>query len=228
MDKFVFISNIGDKVATEVAAYIKTLGYTPFTCGPETNAASPEAFAAFIKPYKDNFHGAIFTNPPIIRSEIETATDEMWVLAREGFVVSMLNMAQVICDIFADKNFGRIIYLNSIHAEKPLGEGFLYTMGCAAAQSLSRETALVYGDKNVASFCVMRGIVEGEEGYFASEYSSIYHNSQYRFPKERIPKADSLNEFCAFLLGDGSYILNGAEIRADEGFVMFQGKSKLH
>ncbi|MCL2773129.1 MAG: SDR family oxidoreductase [Oscillospiraceae bacterium] len=215
-EKFVYFNNTSDIVASEIAEYIKTIGYTPITGGGDID---------FFEPYKDGLVGAVLANPPVMHGEIESTTDEMWNNARESFVVPMLNITQVVGEIFMQNKKGSIIYLNSIHAEKPIGNGFLYTMGCAAVQMLCREAALIYGSYNVGCYNVMRGIVEGEESYFASEYSPIHHSSELRFPKEKLPSAKSLNELCAFLLSGGAYILNGTDLQADEGFRLYYGKS---
>jgi len=216
--KFVFFNNMTDIVSSEVAEYIKTSGYTPIS-------ADDENAEHFLEEYKDNLIGAIIANPKPIRGSIEDATDEMWLNARNNFIAPVLNITQIVGKIFMQNKKGSIIYLNSIHADKPIGGGFLYSTCCAAIQALCREAALIYGSHNVGCYNIMRGIVEGEEGYFTSDYSSIHHNSELRFPKERTPSAKSLNELCAFLLSDGAYILNGTDLNADEGFRLFYGKS---
>ena len=214
-ERFVYFNNITDTVSSEAAEYIKTMGYTPVIGESD------------IELYKEDLVGAILANPPVtlMRGGIEDTTDEMWANARDIFVVPIFNITQVVGKIFMQNKKGSIIYLNSIHADKPVGGGFLYTMGCAAVQALCREAALIYGSHNVGCYNVMRGIVEGEEAYFTSEYSSLYHNSELRFPKEKLPSSGSLNELCAFLLSGGAYILNGTDLQADEGFRLYYGKS---
>ncbi|MCL2098938.1 MAG: SDR family oxidoreductase, partial [Oscillospiraceae bacterium] len=184
-EKYVYFNNITDPVASNVAEHIKTLGYTPVT--GSFDLTSEDALGAFLEPYKNALTGAVIANPPVIRGTIETTDDDMWIAARESFVVPAFNITQVAGRIFMENKKGSIIYLNSIHAEKPVGDGFLYTMGCAAVQALCREAALIYGGCGVGCYNIMRGIVEGEESYFTGEYSPIYHNSELRFPKERLP-----------------------------------------
>ena len=222
-EKFVYFNYITDIVSSEVAEYIKTMGYTPIT--GDIDLTSEESLNNFLEPYKANLAGAILANPPVIHGTIEDANDEMWEKARDLFVVPVFNITQTVGKILMQNKKGRIIYLNSIHAEKPIGNGFLYTMGCAAVQALCREAALIYGSYNVGCYNVMRGIVEGEEAYYTSEYSPVHHSGELRFPKERAPSADSLNELCAFLLSGGAYILNGSDLQADEGFTLYYGKS---
>ena len=228
-EKFVYFNNIKDIVSSEVAEYIKTAGYTSisFDGDADIDLKSEESVNNFLEFYKDNLVGAVLSNPSpvLMRGSIEEVTDEMWQKARDIFVVPMLNITQAVGKIFMQKKKGSIIYLNSIHADKPVGGGFLYTMGCAAVQAMCREAAVIYGGYNVGCYNIMRGIVEGEEKYFTSEYSSIHHNSEFRFPKERLPSANSLNELCAFLLSESAYILNGTDLHADEGFRLFYGKS---
>ena len=226
-EKFIYFNNITEIVSSEVAEYIKTIGYTPITCDIDIDLTSEESVKNFLEPYKDNLISAILANPPLIRGSIEDATDEMWSKARDSFIAPMLNITQVAGKIFMQNKKGSIIYLNSIHAEKPIGGGFLYSTCCAAIQALCREAALIYGGSNVGCYNIMRGIVESEENYFASDYSPIHHSSELRFPKERLPSANSLNELCAFLLSGGAYILNGTDLQADEGFRLYYGKFKL-
>ena len=212
-DKFVYFDSETDIVASEVAGHIRGLGYEPVM--------------GDIERYHDGLVGAVLANPPVgaIRGGIEGTSDEMWAAARDSFAAPMLELTQTVGGILSRNGRGSIIYLNSIHAEKPLGDGFLYSMGCAAVQALCREAALIYGSFGVGCYNIMRGIVEGEEGWFASDYSPVHHNSELRFPKGRVPPTDSLNELCAFLLGGGAYILNGSDLQADEGFAMYYGKS---
>jgi len=225
-EKFVYFNNIKDIVSSEVAEHIKKTGYTPVS--GDIDLTSEDSVSNFLEPYRDNLVGAILANPPAMRGSIEESDDEMWRKARDTFVVPVLNITQVTGRIFMRNKKGSIIYLNSVHAEKPIGSGFLYTMGCAAVQALCREAALIYGSYNVGCYNIMRGIVEGEQAYFASDYSPVHHNSELRFPQERVPSADSLNELCAFLLSGGAYILNGADLQADEGFSLYYGKSSYY
>jgi len=213
-EQFVYFNNTSDIVSKNIAEYIKTAGYTPVSENMEQ--------------YKNNMTGAILANPPAIRGSIENTTDEMWRSARDAFAAPMLDLTQKIGKILSKNKKGSIIFLNSIHAEKPIGDGFLYTAGCAAVQALCREAALIYGSYNVGCFNIMRGIVEGEESYLTSGYSPVYHSGDLRFPKERVPPAYSLNELCVFLLSKNSYILNGSDLYADEGFRMYYGKSEYY
>ena len=223
-NKFIFFNSTEDTVASEVAEYIGTLGYTPVISGGGIGLTSEKDVNNLLEPYKRGLVGAILANPAIIHGEIENTSDDMWARARDSFSVTMFNITQVAGKILSQNQRGSIIYLNSIHADKPVGNGFLYTMGCAATQMLCREAAAAYGKNNVGCYNIMRGIVEGEEAYFTSEYSPVHHNSEVRFPKEKLPSAKSLNELCAFLLSGGAYILNGTDLHADEGFRLYYGK----
>ena len=229
-EKYVYFNNTTDIVASNVAEHIKTLGYTPVFCDNNIDLTSEESVSNFLEPYKNNLIGAVLANPPVtlMRGNIENTTDEMWQNARDIFVAPVLNLTQVVGKILMNNQKGSIIYLNSIHADKPVGDGFLYTTACAAVQMLCREAAIIYGSYNVGCYNVMRGIVEGEENYFTSEYSPLYHNAEFRFPKEKMPAKTSLNELCGFLLSGGAYILNGADLHADEGFRFFIGKSSYY
>ena len=222
-EKLVYFNDLKDIVAAEVAEHIKSIGYMPISCG----AGELENY---LEDNKEELVGAVLANPQVnlMRVNIEEASDDDWREARDIFAAPMLELTQIIGKILAENKRGSIIYLNSVHAEKPVGGAFLYTIGCAAVQALCREAALIYGSSGVGCYNIMRGIVEGEADYFASDYSPVHHNSELRFPQERLPVAASLNELCAFLLSGGAYILNGADLQADEGYTLHYRKSNYY
>lgn len=129
-------------------------------------------------------------------------------------------VTKVFCNILREKQQGAIIYLNSIHAEKPVGKGMLFSMGCGAVQMLCREVNQDYGRQGVNCYFVQQGIGEGEDECI-SDVSPIYCGVDLRYPARKIPPRDQLNGLLAFLLTDAAAPLSGSDLRADNGMTMY-------
>jgi hypothetical protein len=59
-----------------------------------------------------------------------------------------------------------------------------------------------------------------------NDISNVYSATQKRYPRGRLPEADSLNSLLAFLLTEGAGVLNGSDVKADEGLTLFFGHQK--
>ena len=226
--KYVFFSDGTSSVVKSIAAHLADQGYSPILNGIDVSIPllDKTALSAYLANLGEDFCGAVFDNPAPIRASIEDATDEQWSKARDEFAAPALAFTQCAGDALSALGRGGVVYLNSIHAEKPIGEGFLHTVCCAAVQMLCREAAIRYGKSRVGFYNVMRGILQGEEDLFASEYTAIHHNAHYRFPSEDVPPQQSLDELVAFLLTPAAYILNGTDMHADEGFRLYFGTAR--
>ena len=126
--------------------------------------------------------------------------------------------------LFREKKQGSIIFLNSIHAEKPVGKGLLYSTGCGAVDMLSKEAMQDYGPHGVNIYFVERGILEDDPG--KSEVSALYYSVDLRYPVRQIPAPSYLNELLAFLLTPGARPLAGNPIHAEEGLLGFYGSHR--
>ena len=98
----------------------------------------------------------------------------------------------------------------------------MYSMGCAATRMLCREAALDYAAKGVCCVCVMRGLMAHDMAN-KNSLTNFYSGVVERYPAKRVPEPESLCGLLEFLLSDSAKPLNGADIRADEGLVMFYG-----
>jgi len=120
----------------------------------------------------------------------------------------------------AGKNYGKIVYVSSIHAEKPTGSSFAYSASKGAVKMLAREAALKLGRHGVTVNTIEFGPVEGDNEVFKSEISSLYEDYEYKVPDAVLGTHEDLAELALFLSTDQSRYINGADIRMDGGFLM--------
>ena len=228
----VFIADDRCAVSRAAAAHLASLGYTVQLnrLGGEavpgcdsvrfdlTDVAALTVFFDIGAP----LCGVIFGAPPVIHASIEDADEDSWSRAFEQGVLSALTLTQAACGHMARLGGGAMIYLGSIHAEKPMGYGFLSTMGLSAVQMLCREAAIDYGRRGVNCFYVQRGLMESDmpnDNDITNQYAGL--STRYPFGRPLVP--DDLNGLIAFLLTPGAAPFNGADLRADGGSTMYYG-----
>ncbi|MBE5803963.1 MAG: SDR family oxidoreductase [Clostridiales bacterium] len=223
--KTVVITDARSVSAKCAAEYLARQGYD-VQIVPETICLWDEAaLAAFAQPLAETLHGVIHPAPEKILGGIEQFSGDDWKRARDEGPMAAFCVTKVFCNIMREKRQGAIIYLNSIHAEKPVGEGMLFSMGCGAVQMLCREINQDYGEQGVNCFFVQKGIEEGEENCI-SNVSPIYCGVDQRYPTRKMPAQDHLNGLLAFLLTDAAAPLTGSDLRADGGLTMFYNHRK--
>ncbi|MEX2416033.1 MAG: SDR family oxidoreductase [Paenibacillaceae bacterium] len=114
---------------------------------------------------------------------------------------------------------GRIIYVSSIHAEKPTGSSFAYSASKGAVKLLASEAALFLGRHGITINTIEMGPVEGDNIAFESTFSSLYDSYEYKVPNAILGTYEDLASLVVYLASDESRYLNGAVIRLDGGFL---------
>lgn len=165
---------------------------------------------------------AVIVPQPPEKIKILECTDEKWAENRDKGAYSALVCTQAAGEVFYDnKTSGTILYLSTIHAEKPTGGSFLHSIEAGAEQMLCREAAGFYGRFGVKVHYLMLGPIEGTYDAFANERSGIYHGVEEQMPDGRPITPDDVVPLIRFLLSDGAWPLNGSDIRADKGFTLY-------
>ncbi|QHW33188.1 SDR family oxidoreductase [Paenibacillus rhizovicinus] len=118
----------------------------------------------------------------------------------------------------ADRGGGSIIFVSSIHGEKPNGSSFAYSASQGAVKMLAHEAALFLGRFGIRVNVIEMGPVEGTDASFPSELSGLYDNYRYKVPSTKLGTAGDLAELAFFLAGEEASYVNGADIRLDGGF----------
>ena len=206
--------------ARDARSYLEGLDYDVITVPEDVCLWDEAALGAFAAPYAQSLCGVIHPAPERIPGSVETVTEEQWERAANEGPLSAWCVTKVFCGLMREKGGGSMIYLNSIHAEKPVGNGVLFSMGCAAAQMLCREANQDYAESGVRTFFIQKGISSTDPDS-RSPVSNVYFGTELRYPQREMPGEGYLNGLIAFLLTPEAAPLSGADLRADGGMTMF-------
>ena len=241
MPKTVFITDGSNAVAAAIAERLAADGYNLVINNPtgamrtayggavctdeclqsvaSVQRALDKAVAAF-----GRVDALVHTNNDIQRSSIESVSTEDFD-AQFGYnAVTAFLAARVIGTHMGDNGGGRIVFISSIHDDKPTGSAPIYSISKGAVGMLVKECALQLGRRNVQSNLIEVGALEGDgDKLLSDEISGIYQMPEYRMPLKHMGQPSDISGVCAFLLSDDARFLNGASIRADGGFTFFYG-----
>ena len=125
------------------------------------------------------------------------------------------------------KEGGRILYLSSIHDEKPTGCAFPYSLSKGAVKMLCREAAVVLGRKGIRSNLIELGSGREDDRIFGSDLSNLYQRYESKIPIGRFVSYQDITNLVLFLCSEESAALNGADIRMDGGLLLnYTGSNK--
>jgi glucose 1-dehydrogenase len=127
----------------------------------------------------------------------------------------------------AARQSGKIVYISSIHAEKPTGASFVYSISRSSLKMLAREAALELGRYNVTVNTIEAGAVAGDDLTFKSDFSTLYEDYVYKIPNAVAGTYDDIADGAVFLATDASRFVNGADLRIDGGFVLHYMDHKM-
>lgn len=175
---------------------------------------------AFAEPLAQRLAGVIHPAPQRILGAVADVSAEDWNRAADEGPMAAWCATKVLCGIMRQNGGGSMIYLNSIHAEKPVGCGALYSMGCGATQMLAREAAQDYGQFGVRVFFIQKGVSETDPDS-RSPVSTLYYGADLRCASRELPGPDALNGLIAFLMTEDAAPLTGADLRADDAMTLF-------
>jgi NAD(P)-dependent dehydrogenase (short-subunit alcohol dehydrogenase family) len=121
---------------------------------------------------------------------------------------------------------GNIVFVSSIHDEKPFGASFAYSMAKGCLKNLAREMVLDMGDFGVRTNVIEMGPIEGTIDAFYSDLSPKYEHPAAHVRGHRLGNIDDIAEAVLYFAG-GAGFANGAELRLDGGFTLtYFGKTK--
>lgn len=220
MKKTIILTDDRMAEAREVREYLASQGYCVETVPQDITLWDEAALSAWAQPFQSDLAGAIHPAPPRILGSVESVSEEAWRRAADEGPMAAWCVTKVLCGLMKDAGGGSMIYLNSIHAEKPVGNGALFSMGCGAAQMLAREAAQDYGQFNVRTYFIQKGVSEADPDS-QSPVSTVYFGTELRCATRALPQPGYLNALIAFLLTPGAAALTGGDLRADDAMTLF-------
>lgn len=206
--------------ARQVRDYLSAQGKRVITVPQEICLWNEAALAAWGAPMQPEIEGVIHPAPRPILGSVEAVSEDDWRRAADEGAMAAWCVTKVFCGMMKQSGGGSIIYLNSIHAEKPVGHGALYSMACGATQMLCKEAAQDYGEFGVRAFFIQKGITDSDPDG-RSPVSNLYYGVDMRYPARKLPEAGYLNALVAFLLTPGAAALSGSDLMADGGMTQF-------
>ncbi|MCY0875352.1 MAG: SDR family NAD(P)-dependent oxidoreductase [Firmicutes bacterium] len=163
----------------------------------------------------------------VVRVPVELCTEEQFQSAVDDHVKSAFFCTQHIGAQMAAREQGQILYVSSIHDEKPTGSAFLYSIAKGAIKMLCREAALSLGRHGVRVNVIEMGPIAGDDERFASDISDLYVNYETKVPSAQLGTVDDLAHLIGFLVSDEARYLNGADVRLDGGFLLHYMDHKM-
>lgn len=133
---------------------------------------------------------------------------------------------QAIGSRMAERGSGSIVYVTSIHAEKPTGASFAYSASQGAIAMLAAEAALELGRRGVRVNTVQLGPLQGPAAVPVSPLSTLYDDYERKTPL-RPAQASDLASLAIYLSGETAGALHGATIRLDGGLLLHYMDHKM-
>ncbi|TFE23465.1 SDR family NAD(P)-dependent oxidoreductase [Cohnella luojiensis] len=168
-------------------------------------------------------HNADLVKPALV----ETCDEETFLAVMNANAKSAFICTQAAGRQMRAKQSGKIIYVTSIHAEKPTGSSFAYSASKGAVKMLAREAALILGRSGVNVNTIELGPLEEDAPPFPSRLTTIYDDYRYKVPDAVLGTYGDLAELALYLASDGARYVNGADIRLDGGFLMHYSDRKM-
>ncbi|MDR3121168.1 MAG: SDR family oxidoreductase [Clostridiales bacterium] len=191
----------------------------------EADPANKQAVDALVESVAARFGKIdilIHSNNEIRRLSFEDCTDEQFI---EDFGVNaksafLFTQAVGLKMQAAKSDASRILYISSIHDEKPTGAAFMYGISKGAVQMLAREAAIDLGVYGVRVNVISCGPVDGAADMFESDLSKQYENLTDRIPLRKVGGVEDFAALAMFLCGDEAKFISGEDIRVDGGFLL--------
>lgn len=162
----------------------------------------------------------VHTANTILKRDIESCTPEEFDRTVREELSSAFVCTQVIGRQMAERGRGAIIYLGSIHGEKPTRSCFSYSVTKGALTMLCREAALELGRCGINVNLIAMGPIEGDDERFGDERFPLYAAYRSKIPAGGPGSPEDAARLACFLASDEARYLNGAEIALDGGFLL--------
>jgi NAD(P)-dependent dehydrogenase (short-subunit alcohol dehydrogenase family) len=119
------------------------------------------------------------------------------------------------------KRGGAILFISSIHGEKPSASAALYSVACGGINMLVKEAAQDFGRLGIRVNQLRCGPMEGDSALFKSNLSDLYTDAEERVPRGYLGKLTEAAKAALFLCSEDASFINGATVTADGGFLGF-------
>lgn len=169
----------------------------------------------------------IHTNDRLVPLTVEAGSEASFREVMRTNAKSAFLCAQAAGKTMAAREAGCIIFVSSIHAEKPTGTSFAYSASKGAVKMLAKEAALELGRHGIRVNTIEVGPMEGDDERFRSSLTTLYRSYDTKVPSARLGTADDIANVARFLASSEARFVNGADIRLDGGFLLHYMDHKM-
>lgn len=162
----------------------------------------------------------IFNNNKAIKTSIENLERAVFDEQMNYNLKSAFVLTRTLGEHMGGYGNGKLVFVSSIHDDKPTGSTPFYSVAKGGITMLSKEAALFFGRKGLQSNVIELGALEGDDETFKSEFAGQYVYMEHRIPRGKAGKPEEVAGIAAFLASEDSNFVNGASIRADGGFML--------
>ena len=159
--------------------------------------------------------------PDVIRKRVSDLSVEDVDGMIDRDITAAFAAAKVIgCHLMTLEESTPMVFLGSIHDEKPTGIAPLFSMYMGALRNLIREGGIFFGSGSVRLNLIEAGALGGEDELFRNDISTFYDGYEYKIPDGHVGTPEEIAKIALFLLSDESRYVHGEAIRADGGLVL--------
>jgi NAD(P)-dependent dehydrogenase (short-subunit alcohol dehydrogenase family) len=234
-NKVAFISDGANKTGVRIASLFESEGATVIRNIFPGDASGSGALIVHADPLsKEQIEESIKTvldrygridifvhnNNEVIPASLEDCTDEAYDRAVQVNMRSAFYYVRAIGPAMKKARQGAVVFVSSIHDEKPGGGAFAYSVAKGAVKMFAKEMVNEFGQYNIRTNLVSSGPLEGEEKLFYSRLSPLYEYTAERISNHKPGKNEDIAKAVLYFAGDDGDFTNGAELRLDGGFLM--------
>jgi len=162
---------------------------------------------------------AVVANRYVKRASLLNSTAEMFDETIEQNLSHAWCAARAAAGKIGKEGRGVILFISSIHGEKPSASAPLYSVACGGVNMIVAEAAQDFGRLNIRANQLRCGPIDGDEKIFVGELSETYHDAAGRMPRGYLGSAEEVAAAALFLCSDAASFINGATLTADGGFL---------
>ncbi|MCL2056243.1 MAG: SDR family oxidoreductase [Oscillospiraceae bacterium] len=165
----------------------------------------------------------IHNDNEVTKFSIQESTDAQVKLAMDRNAKTAFMLTQAAGGYMKDHGGGSIVYVSSIHAGKPSGSSFAYSMAKSMVGLLCKEVVLDLSPYGVRANVIEMGPIAGDTETYASDISRLYDHVDLKIKGRDLGDWEQAANLALFLSDDGCPFLNGQSIQLDGGFLLHYG-----
>ncbi len=162
----------------------------------------------------------IFNNNMAVKTCVEKMDHDLFIEQMNYNAKAAFVLTRTFGEHMGSYGNGKIVYVSSIHDDKPTGSTPAYSIAKGAITMLNKEAALFYGRKGVQTNVVELGALEGDDQIFDSTFAGQYVYMDKRIPRKKAGTPEEIAGTVSFLASEDANYVNGASLRVDGGFML--------